>query len=123
MLDAHVLTDPLIVTRPQCHAGLLIYNGRYSHLNGPRFCIVLNRENHFARVQRIITSRITAVLVHTIDSSHDQGIRELFTPLALLAERTNCAFLVVPISKKVLQTIYFTVGLALSALLPLLAPV
>ncbi len=30
MLDARVLIDPLIVTRPHCHAGLLIYNGRYS---------------------------------------------------------------------------------------------
>ena len=48
----------------------------------------------------VVLDPLTAVLGHNIDSSRDQGIREIFTPLALLAERTNCAFLVVRHLKK-----------------------
>ena len=48
----------------------------------------------------VILDPLTAVLGHNIDSSRDQGIREIFTPLALLAESTNCAFLVVRHLKK-----------------------
>ena len=48
----------------------------------------------------VVLDPLTAVLGHNIDSSRDQGIREIFTPLALLAERTNCAFLIVRHLKK-----------------------
>jgi hypothetical protein len=48
----------------------------------------------------VVLDPLTAVLGHNIDSSRDQGIREIFTPLALLAERSNCAFLVVRHIKK-----------------------
>ena len=48
----------------------------------------------------VVLDPLTAVLGHNIDSSRDQGIREIFTPLALLAESTNCAFLVVRHLKK-----------------------
>jgi RecA-family ATPase len=48
----------------------------------------------------VVLDPLTAVLGHNIDSSRDQDIREIFTPLALLAERTNCAFLVVRHLKK-----------------------
>jgi hypothetical protein len=48
----------------------------------------------------VVLDPLTAILGHNIDSSRDQGIREIFTPLALLAESTNCAFLVVRHLKK-----------------------
>jgi RecA-family ATPase len=48
----------------------------------------------------VVLDPLTAVLGHNIDSSRDQGIREIFTPLAFLAESTNCAFLVVRHLKK-----------------------
>ena len=48
----------------------------------------------------VILDPLTAVLGHNIDSSRDQGIREIFTPLAFLAESTNCAFLIVRHLKK-----------------------
>ena len=48
----------------------------------------------------VVLDPLTAVLGHNIDSSRDQGIREIFTPLALLAESTNCAFLIVRHLKK-----------------------
>jgi AAA domain-containing protein len=48
----------------------------------------------------VVLDPLTADLGHNIDSSRDQGIREIFTPLALLAESTNCAFLVVRHLKK-----------------------
>lgn len=48
----------------------------------------------------VVLDPLTAVLGNSIDSSRDQGIREIFTPLALLAESTNCAFLVVRHLKK-----------------------
>jgi archaellum biogenesis ATPase FlaH len=43
----------------------------------------------------IILDPLMAVLGHSIDSSRDQDVREVFTPLAQLAERTNCAVLVI----------------------------
>jgi hypothetical protein len=36
-----------------------------------------------------------AVLGRNIDSSRDQDVREVFTPLAQLAERTGCAILII----------------------------
>jgi hypothetical protein len=48
----------------------------------------------------VVLDPLTAVLGHNIDSSRDQGIREIFTPLAFLAESTNCAFLIVRHLKK-----------------------
>ena len=43
----------------------------------------------------VILDPLTAVLGHSIDSSRDQDIREVFTPLSQLAERTNCAILII----------------------------
>lgn len=48
----------------------------------------------------VVLDPLTAVLGHNIDSSRDQGIREIFTPLAQLAERTNCAILIIRHLKK-----------------------
>jgi archaellum biogenesis ATPase FlaH len=48
----------------------------------------------------VILDPLTAVLGHNIDSSRDQNIREIFIPLALLAERTNCAILIIRHLKK-----------------------
>jgi archaellum biogenesis ATPase FlaH/DNA-binding transcriptional ArsR family regulator len=48
----------------------------------------------------VIVDPLTAVLGRTIDSSRDQDVREIFTPLALLAERTNCAILIIRHLKK-----------------------
>jgi len=48
----------------------------------------------------VVLDPLTAVLGHNIDSSRDQDIREIFTPLALLAERTNCAILIIRHLKK-----------------------
>lgn len=38
----------------------------------------------------VVLDPLMAVLGHNIDSSRDQDIREVFTPLAQLAERTGC---------------------------------
>ena len=43
----------------------------------------------------VILDPLMAVLGHNIDSSRDQDIREVFTPLAQLAERTNCTILII----------------------------
>ena len=43
----------------------------------------------------VILDPLMAVLGHKIDSSRDQDIREVFTPLAQLAERTGCAILII----------------------------
>jgi AAA domain len=48
----------------------------------------------------VVLDPLTAVLGHNIDSSRDQNIREIFTPLALLAERNNCAILIIRHLKK-----------------------
>lgn len=48
----------------------------------------------------VVLDPLTAVLGHNIDSSNDQGVREVFTPLAQLAEYTNCAILVIRHLKK-----------------------
>jgi archaellum biogenesis ATPase FlaH len=48
----------------------------------------------------VVLDPLTAVLGRNIDSSSDQDIREIFTSLALLAESTNCAFLIVRHLKK-----------------------
>ncbi len=43
----------------------------------------------------VIIDPLMAVLGNTIDSSRDQSVREVFTPLAQLAERTGCAILMI----------------------------
>src|SRR5204862_6912560 len=43
----------------------------------------------------VILYPLRAVLGHNIDSSRDQSVREVFTPLARLAERTGCAVLII----------------------------
>jgi archaellum biogenesis ATPase FlaH len=43
----------------------------------------------------IVIDPLTAVLGHNIDSSRDQGVREVLTPLAQLAERQGCAILII----------------------------
>jgi hypothetical protein len=43
----------------------------------------------------VVLDPLMAVLGHSIDSSRDQDIREVFTPLAQLAECTSCAVLVI----------------------------
>jgi archaellum biogenesis ATPase FlaH len=43
----------------------------------------------------VILDPLMAVLGHSIDSSRDQDVREVFTPLAQLAERTHCAILII----------------------------
>jgi archaellum biogenesis ATPase FlaH len=43
----------------------------------------------------VILDPLTAVLGKNIDQSRDQNVREVFTPLAQLAERTNCAVLII----------------------------
>ncbi|MEO8953472.1 MAG: AAA family ATPase, partial [Ktedonobacteraceae bacterium] len=43
----------------------------------------------------VVLDPLMAVLGHSIDSSRDQDIRAVFTPLSQLAERTNCAILII----------------------------
>ena len=43
----------------------------------------------------LILDPLTAVLGKSIDQSRDQDVREVFTPLAQLAERTGCAILII----------------------------
>src|SRR6266700_2285011 len=43
----------------------------------------------------LVLDPLMAVLGQSIDSSRDQAIREVFTPLAQLAERTGCAILII----------------------------
>jgi archaellum biogenesis ATPase FlaH len=43
----------------------------------------------------VILDPLTAVLGKNIDQSRDQDVREVFTPLAHLAERTGCAILII----------------------------
>src|SRR2546428_2347172 len=43
----------------------------------------------------VVLDPLMAVLGHRIDSSRDQDIREVFTPLTQLAERTGCAILII----------------------------
>jgi archaellum biogenesis ATPase FlaH len=43
----------------------------------------------------VILDPLMAVLGHSIDSSRDQDVREVLTPLAQLAERTGCAILII----------------------------
>ena len=43
----------------------------------------------------VIMDPLMAVLGHSVDSSRDQDIREVFTPLSQLAERTGCAVLII----------------------------
>src|SRR6266571_4958982 len=43
----------------------------------------------------VVLDPLMAVLGHNVDSCRDQDIREVFTPLAQLAERTGCAILII----------------------------
>jgi RecA-family ATPase len=48
----------------------------------------------------VVLDPLTAVLGHNIDSSSDQAVRKVITPLTHLAERTNCAILIIRHLKK-----------------------
>ncbi len=48
----------------------------------------------------VVLDPLMAVLGHNVDSSRDQDIRAVFTPLAQLAERTGCAILLIRHLKK-----------------------
>jgi AAA domain len=54
-------------------------------------------EDTIKRMQAVlvIIDPLMAVLGNSIDSSRDQSVREVFTPLAQLAERTGCAILMI----------------------------
>ena len=54
-------------------------------------------EEDIKRVQAllVIFDPLMAVLGHNVDSSRDQDVREVFTPLAQIAERTGCAMLII----------------------------
>jgi RecA-family ATPase len=43
----------------------------------------------------VVIDPLMAVLGHSIDSSRDQDVREVLTPLAQVAERTGCAILII----------------------------
>lgn len=43
----------------------------------------------------VVIDPLTATLGHNINLSRDQDVREVFTPLAQLAERTSCAILII----------------------------
>ena len=43
----------------------------------------------------VVIDPLMAVLGHNIDSSRDQDVREVLTPLAQVAERTGCAILII----------------------------
>ena len=43
----------------------------------------------------VVLDPLMAILGRNIDSSRDQDVREVFTPLAQLAERTGCAILII----------------------------
>src|SRR5947208_16644792 len=53
-------------------------------------------EDAIKRMQAVmvIVDPLMAVLGHNVDSSRDQDVREVFTPLAQLAERTGCEVLI-----------------------------
>ena len=64
------------------------------------FSLSRNMENLETAIKRarailVILDPLTATLGHNIDASRDQDVREVFTPLAQLAERTNCAILII----------------------------
>ncbi len=54
-------------------------------------------EDAIKRMQAVlvIIDPLMAVLGNSIDSSRDQSVRDVFTPLAQLAERTGCAILMI----------------------------
>ena len=47
------------------------------------------------RAVLVILDPLTAILGRDINASSDQDVREVFTPLAQLAEHTNCAILII----------------------------
>lgn len=52
----------------------------------------------------VILDPLTAILGYNIDASRDQAIREVFTPLAQVAERSGCAMLIIRHLSKVNPT-------------------
>src|SRR5205823_11388701 len=56
---------------------------------------LLERTIKRTNARLVILDPLMAVLGGSIDSSRDQHIREVFTPLAHLAERTGCAILLI----------------------------
>ncbi len=55
----------------------------------------LTKAIEFTSAILVILDPLTAIIGNNVNTSHDQAIREIFTPLALLAERTACAILIV----------------------------
>ena len=56
---------------------------------------ILETDIKRTRAVLVILDPLTATLGHNIDAARDQDVREVFTPLAQLAERTNCAILII----------------------------
>src|SRR5258707_6419967 len=55
----------------------------------------LEREIKRTNAILVVLDPLMAILGRNIDSSRDQDVREVFTPLAQLAERTGCAILII----------------------------
>ena len=53
--------------------------------------IIIKRRN----AKLVVLDPLMAVLGREVSASNDQGIREVLTPLAQLAERTKCAILII----------------------------
>ena len=56
---------------------------------------VLEKAIKQAKAVLVIFDPLTAVLGMNVDASRDQDVREVFTPLAQLAQRTGCAVLII----------------------------
>src|SRR5258708_28702908 len=56
---------------------------------------VLETEIKRTNAVLVVLDPLTAVLGRRLDASRDQDVREVLTPLAQLAERTNCAILII----------------------------
>ncbi len=56
---------------------------------------VLEAEIKRTKAVLVVLDPLTAVLGRRLDASRDQDVREVFTPLAQLAERANCAILII----------------------------
>src|SRR5258708_20568786 len=55
----------------------------------------LEREIKRTNAILVVLDPLMAILGRNIDSSRDQDVREVFTPLAQLAERNGCAILII----------------------------
>ncbi len=89
--------DPSHVLLLNTIAGL---DAKKMHVSDRPFSLAQNLEELEKEIKRtkatlVILDPLMAVLGQRIDSSRDQDIREVFTPLAQLAERTGCAILII----------------------------